>query len=209
MSGNQSARRILEVADARHVRTTVDPDERLEPARPEIAFVGRSNVGKSSLLNALCRRKQLARTSRTPGKTQTINYYAIGDVCYFVDLPGSGYAAVPEAIRKRWRPMVERYLRENPRLCGVVALVDGRHPPMALDRQMLAFLATHGMPMLVVLTKADRVRHGERAGRLAAAAADLGLDPEQVLWFSSKTGEGRDTLLEAMAGLLEEWEEAQ
>lgn len=209
MSGNRSARRILEVADARHVRTTVDPDERLEPARPEIAFVGRSNVGKSSLLNALCRRKQLARTSRTPGKTQTINYYAIGDVCYFVDLPGSGYAAVPEAIRKRWRPMVERYLRENPRLCGVVALVDGRHPPMALDRQMLAFLATHGMPMLVVLTKADRVRHGERAGRLAAAAADLGLDPEQVLWFSSKTGEGRDTLLEAMAGLLEEWEEAQ
>jgi GTP-binding protein len=195
---------VLELRDARHFRTTVDPRDRPSPSRPEIAFVGRSNVGKSSLLNALTRRKRLAHTSRTPGKTQTINYFVVDDACYFVDLPGYGYAAVPERVRRTWKPMIEGYLDDNPRLRGVVALVDGRHPPTPLDRRMVGWLADRGVPTLVVLTKADRVAHGRREPGSRQAVDALGLDPEQVLWFSSRSGEGRDDLMSALSDLLEE-----
>ena len=124
----------MEVHEVHLVRTTADPDDRPSLPLPEIAFVGRSNVGKSSLLNALCRNRHLARVSRTPGKTQTINYFDVGGSCYFVDLPGYGYAAVPEGVRRAWGPMIEGYLEKSPRLAGVVSLIDGRHDPTALDR---------------------------------------------------------------------------
>jgi GTP-binding protein len=188
--------------DARFLRATADPRDRPTPALPEIAFVGRSNVGKSSLLNALLRRKRLAKTSRTPGKTQTINYFVVDEACYFVDLPGYGYAQVPESVRRRWRPMIEGYLDDNPRLRGVVALVDGRHPPTELDRSMVGWLADREIPTLVVLTKADRVTRSRRDPGLALAVAELGLDPEQALWFSSHSGEGREELAAALADLL-------
>lgn len=127
--------------------------------------------------------------------------------CYYVDLPGYGYAAVPDAIRRRWGPMIEAYLGDNSRLAGVVSLVDGRHPPMALDRDMAAWLADRGLPALFVLTKADHVLRGDREAGLRRAAATLGLDADQVLWFSSRTGEGREAVLQAVTGLLtqKEW----
>lgn len=192
----------MEVHEVRLVRTTTDPDDRPSPPRPEIAFVGRSNVGKSSLLNTLCRNRRLARVSHTPGKTQTINYFEVGGECYFVDLPGYGYAAVPEGVRRSWGPMIEGYLARSPRLVGVVSLIDGRHDPTALDRQMIEWLADRGIRTLVALTKADRVPRGRRRARLEATAEALRLDADQVVWFSSKTGEGRDAIFSAVDSLL-------
>lgn len=194
---------MLDVHDVRLALTTTDPDERPRPLRPEIAFVGRSNVGKSSLLNTLVRRKKLAHTSRTPGKTRTLNYFAIGDACYFVDLPGYGYAAVPEGVRRGWGPMMERYLSKSPRLVGVVSLIDGRHDPTALDRQMVDWLAEAGLPTLVVLTKADKVARGRRTARSRATADIVGVEADQVVWFSAHTGEGRNEVFTALARLLE------
>lgn len=155
-------------------------------------------------MNILLRRRRLARISRTPGKTQTINYYAVGEACYFVDLPGYGFAAVPAEVRRQWGPMVEKYLAANARLAGVVSLVDGRHPPTPLDRQMASWLADRGLPTLVVLTKADKVSRTGRKSRLHETASELGLDTDQVVWFSSHTAEGRDAVFSAVAGLLRE-----
>ena len=166
--------------------------------------MGRSNVGKSSLLNALCRNRGLARVSRTPGKTQTINYFDVGGTCYFVDLPGYGYAAVPEGVRRTWGPMIEGYLERSPTLVGVVSLIDGRHDPTALDRRMVTWLADRGIPTLVALTKADRVPRGRRRPRIEETAEALGLDPEQIVWFSSRTGEGRDAVFSAVDSLLQQ-----
>ena len=198
-----AARGALELRDARHVKTSVDPRDPPLPSRPEIAFVGRSNVGKSSLLNSLTGRKRLAHTSRTPGKTRTINYFAIGDHGYLVDLPGYGYARVPERVRRAWRPMIEGYLDDNPRLRGVVALVDGRHAPTRLDQAMIGWLAERALPTIVVLTKADRVPRGARAARYEEAREVLDLDPEQLLWFSSRSGEGRKELEKVVRDLLD------
>lgn len=194
---------MLEVHDVGYVASTSDPDWHPAPPRPEIAFVGRSNVGKSSLLNTLCRRKKLAHISKTPGKTRSINYFDVGGTCYFVDLPGYGYARRPMAERQRWGPMMESYLGENPRLAGVVSLIDGRHDPTDLDRQMIDYLASQGIPTLVVLTKADKVGRGKRAERLERTAERLGVDADQMVWFSSPTGEGRDEVFTAIAHLIE------
>jgi GTP-binding protein len=198
-----ATRGAIELRDARLVKTTVDPRDPPAPARPEIAFVGRSNVGKSSLLNALTGRKRLAHTSRTPGKTRTINYFAVGDGGYLVDLPGYGYARVPKRVHRTWRPMIEGYLDDNPRLRGVVALVDGRHAPTRLDRGMIGWLAERGLPTVVVLTKADGVPRGARRARYDEAREVLGLDPEQLLWFSSRSGEGKKELERAVRDLLD------
>ena len=198
-----AARGALELRDARHVKTTVDPRDPPLPPRPEIAFVGRSNVGKSSLLNALTGRRRLAHTSRTPGKTRTINYFAVGDHGYLVDLPGYGYARVPERVRRAWRPMIEGYLDDNPRLHGVVALVDGRHAPSPLDHGMIDWLAERGIPTIVVLTKADGVSRDAREARYEEAREALDLDPEQLLWFSSRSGEGKKELEDAVTDLLD------
>jgi GTP-binding protein len=199
-----ATRGVLELREARLAKTTVDPLDRPRPEHPEIAFVGRSNVGKSSLLNALVRRKKLAHTSRTPGKTQTINYFTVDDACYFVDLPGYGFARVPEKVRRAWWPMVTQYLDDNSRLRGVVALVDGRHPPTRLDRRMIGWLADRRLPTLVALTKADRVPRADRATRFTEAVEALGLEADQLLWFSARSGEGRAELVTALRALLEE-----
>jgi GTP-binding protein len=195
----------LNVEQARFVKSVVAVSERPRPRLPEIAFSGRSNVGKSSLLNVLLRRKRLALTSGRPGKTQTLNFFNVGDACYFVDLPGYGFAKVPGGVRRAWRPMVEGYLRESPELRGVVQLVDARHGPFDLDRAMLAFLEGTGVPTLVVLTKVDKLGPAERDARLEALAADLGLaDAEQVVAFSAVTREGRRDILDAIENLVAE-----
>jgi len=182
---------------------------------PEVAFSGRSNVGKSSLINQILGRTRtpIARVSKTPGKTREVNFFkveALGfesgeEIGFFlVDLPGYGYAKVPGHLRDAWKPLMESYLRRSPALQGVVQLVDARHGPTDADHQMLEFLADLGAPTLVVLTKIDKLKRSQRAKQLTTIARDLGLDMEQIVPFSSVTGEGRDPLLRALEGLLEE-----
>lgn len=176
---------------------------------PEIAFSGRSNVGKSSLLNALVRRKAFARVSQTPGKTREINFFRVNNAFVLVDLPGYGYAQVSKSARERWRPLIEGYLHDSEPLRGVVQLIDARHDPTVLDRQMLEFLAEVGIPTIIALTKVDKLRARERATRLSATAAQLELDEEQIVPFSSVTGEGRDELAAAIVALVQQpgWRE--
>jgi GTP-binding protein len=183
---------------------------RPEAGLPEIAFAGRSNVGKSSLLNRLVHRKKFARVSNTPGRTREVNFFKINGAFVLVDLPGYGYARVSKERRAEWRPLIESYLRRSPQLRGIVQLLDVRHDPTNDDRQMLDFLGELGVPTIVVLTKIDKLTAAQRKTRLAALSTQLGLDEDQVIVFSAVTGEGRDELGEAIDSLLAQpsWKEA-
>lgn len=184
--------------------TVVDASAKLPGDLPQIAFSGRSNVGKSSLINTLLRRtqKKLARVSATPGKTQALNFYRVNDDFFLVDLPGFGYARAPGPVRDAWKRLVEGYLVRKTDLRGVVHLVDARHDPTPLDHQMVEFLAEIGLPTLVVLTKIDKLKRQQRTKSMLRAVEELSLDEDQMLPFSSKTGEGRDALLGALDDLL-------
>lgn len=175
---------------------------RPEATLPEIAFAGRSNVGKSSLLNQLVHRKKLARVSNTPGRTREINFFRVNGAFVLVDLPGYGYARVAKERRAEWRPLIESYLRGSPQLRGIVHLLDARHDPTNDDRQMLDFLADLGVPTIVVLTKTDKLTASERRLRAAELSGGLGLGEDQVIPFSAVTGEGRNDLAEAIGDLL-------
>lgn len=176
---------------------------------PEIAFAGRSNVGKSSLLNTLLKRKALARVSNTPGRTRQINFFAVNKQFTLADLPGYGYAKISKARKAEWRPLIEGYLKQSRLLAGVVLLLDVRHDPSPEDLQMLDFLAALGAPTIVVVTKTDKLGPVVVANRIADMAASLGLDPDQMVPFSSRTGEGRDDLATALMELLQQpaWRE--
>lgn len=175
---------------------------RPESSLPEVAFAGRSNVGKSSLLNTLVRRKSFARVSRTPGRTREINFFRINNEFVLVDLPGYGYARISKEKKSEWRPMIESYLRRTTQLRGIVLLLDIRREPSDDDRAMLDFLAETEVPTIVALTKLDKL--GRAAGRERATeiARSLELEAEQVISFSSQTGEGRVELLEAIVDLV-------
>jgi GTP-binding protein len=176
---------------------------RPEARLPEVAFSGRSNVGKSSLINALTRRKKLARVSHTPGRTREIHFFAINDRFTLVDLPGYGYARISKARKAEWRPLIEGYLRTSPLLAGVVQLLDVRHTPSPDDEQMLDFLAEVGAPTIVALTKVDKLSRADGARRVAQLTAALGLDSDQVIPFSAHTGLGRDELAAALEALVD------
>jgi len=165
---------------------------------PEIAFSGRSNVGKSSLLNRLVGRKKLARVSRTPGRTREINFFRVNDSFVMADLPGYGYAKVSKARKAEWRPLLEGYIAKTPQLAGVVQLLDMRREPSEDDVAMLDFLAELGMPTIVVLTKSDKLTRATAAKQADSIARSLLLDPEQTIPFSAVTGEGRDDLASAI-----------
>ena len=169
---------------------------------PEVAFAGRSNVGKSSLLNRLIHRKKFARVSNTPGRTREVNFFKVNGTFVLVDLPGYGYARISKEKRAEWKPLIESYLRGSPQLRGIVHLLDVRHDPTNDDRQMLDFLGELGVPTVIVLTKIDKLKPSERKARLAALAQALGTDDDQMIPFSAVTGEGRDDLAEAMEALL-------
>lgn len=166
-----------------------DPAVLLDPPLPEIAFVGRSNVGKSSLLNALVGRKGMARVSGTPGKTRLMNVFRLPGF-YLVDLPGYGWAKAAAADRVGFRSLLDGYLSERGGLAGVVWLLDVRHPPSVEDRLVQDLLVRTGRPCLVVLTKTDKFARGRRIEAVRARAADLSLDAEDVLVTSARTGEG-------------------
>ncbi len=169
---------------------------------PEIAFVGRSNVGKSSLLNALVRRKAFARVSVTPGRTREINFFAVNKEFVFADLPGYGYARISKERKAAWRPLMEGYLTKSQELRGVVLLLDVRHQPSPEDQQMIDFLADLGVPTIVVFTKTDKLSSKERSGRIAELTSWLGMTTDQVVPFSVKSGAGRHELASALMGLL-------
>jgi GTP-binding protein len=171
---------------------------------PEVAFAGRSNVGKSSLLNRLVRRKAFARVSNTPGRTREINFFKVNEQFVLVDLPGYGYARVSKERKAEWLPLIEGYLRRAPALRGVVQLLDVRHPASQDDLQMLDFLADLGAPTIVVLTKIDKLRPRELATRLNEMATQLQLDEEQMIPFSATTNVGRDELALAVVSLIEQ-----
>jgi GTP-binding protein len=164
---------------------------------PEVAFLGRSNVGKSSLLNALVGRRSLARTSATPGKTRLLHFYRVEDACYLVDLPGYGYAAVSKAEQRAWRPRVEGYLRGSRRaLAGALLLVDLRRGLEAEERDLLAWLARERIPANLVLTKADKLSASRGAARLREIAREIDLAPERLALVSSRTRRGLATVVE-------------
>jgi GTP-binding protein len=171
---------------------------------PEVAFAGRSNVGKSSLLNRLVRRKAFARVSNTPGRTREINFFKVNDRFVLADLPGYGYAKVSKTRKAEWLPLIEGYLRASPALRGVVQLLDVRHDPSDEDLQMLDFLADIGAPTVVVLTKIDKLKPRQVAERVHAIAVALRLEDDQVIPFSAETNVGRDDLATALVSLVEQ-----
>ena len=174
------------------------PDSNL----PEIAFAGRSNVGKSSLLNALVRRKSFARVSRTPGRTREINFFRINNGFVLVDLPGYGYAKISKEKKAEWWPMIESYLRRTTQLKGIVLLLDIRREPSDDDRAMLDFLAEVEVPTIIALTKTDKLSKAAARVRVGEISRSLALDADQVIPFSSHSGEGRTELLEAITQLV-------
>ncbi|MCE2955264.1 ribosome biogenesis GTP-binding protein YihA/YsxC [Gemmatimonas sp.] len=183
---------------------------RPDPSYPEVAFVGRSNVGKSSLLNRLMKRKAFARVSNTPGRTREIHFFDVNRQFVLADLPGYGYARISKARKAEWRPLIEGYLTDSPKLWGVVQLLDVRHDPTDDDMVMLDFLAELGVPTIFAVTKVDKLRRAEVAPRVQALARQLGLDPDQIVPFSAQTGQGRDELASALMALLAmpHWKEA-
>ncbi len=176
---------------------------RPEAVLPEVAFAGRSNVGKSSLLNRLVRRKAFARVSKTPGRTREINFFNVNGTFVLADLPGYGYAKVSKSRSAEWGPLIESYLRSSPQLRGVVQLLDVRHDPTDDDRQMVDFLSDVGVATLFVATKIDKLAKGALARRLIEIALAMGVDEEQVVGFSAQTGAGRDELAQAIVSLLQ------
>lgn len=194
----------MRVKSAQFKLAATSPTSFPSDSRPQIAFLGRSNVGKSSLLNSLLGVRGLARTSSTPGRTQSINFFLINDEFYFVDLPGYGFAKTSKENRQAWGQLIERYLAETTRLMLSILLVDARHGPTPLDLQMKSWLQHFGLPFLVVSTKADKLSMGER--RRAQKQAGSVLEVEQVIPYSAVTREGMGPLWDAIrsrAGLTE------
>ena len=231
----------MNIKSAEFVTSAVKPSQYPPAGRPEIAFAGRSNVGKSSLINALLSRKNLVKTGSKPGRTQTINFFLINDSFYFVDLPGYGYAKVPMAVRKSWGPMVEKYLKTRrareqlppeqnspavfePQkrplppplvggkrrsrfdgaagLCAVVVIFDIRRLPNKGDHSLLGWVAHYGIPALLVLTKADKLKRNKQNKQQNAIARELSVDPSLLSLFSATTGLGKQQLWKTLEGLL-------
>ncbi|MEZ3471355.1 MAG: ribosome biogenesis GTP-binding protein YihA/YsxC [Lachnospiraceae bacterium] len=170
---------------------------------PEIAFAGKSNVGKSSLINALMNRKSLARTSSQPGKTQTINFYNINDALYFVDLPGYGYAKVSQQEKEKWGKMIERYLHQSNVLKAVFLLIDIRHDPSANDKTMYEWILANGFHPIIIATKADKINRSQLQKQIKAVRQGLGAGKDTVvLPFSAQTKQGREEIYEVIDRLM-------
>ena len=173
-----------------------------DTGRPEIAFAGKSNVGKSSLINGLLNRKALARTSSQPGKTQTINFYNINDELYFVDLPGYGYAKVSVEVKAKWGKMIERYLRKSPVLRCVFLLIDIRHEPSENDRMMYDWIVANGYHPVIIATKLDKLKRSQVAKQIKVLRQGLGMEKDDILIpFSAETKQGRDEIWELIEGM--------
>jgi len=183
----------VKISSARFSKSATRPDDFPRDQRPEIAFCGRSNVGKSSLLNALTNVGGLARTSSSPGRTQTINFFVINESMYFVDLPGYGYAKVSKTVRESWGPMIEDYLRNREQLNLAVMIVDSRMAPTDSDVMMKQWLDRCRIPTTVVLTKTDKISNNQLHQALSQGTQTL--DTKEIIAFSAVTGAGKDAIL--------------
>ena len=178
-----------------------------DTGRPEVAFAGTSNVGKSSLSNGLVDRKALARTSSQPGKTRTINFYRVNEELYLVDLPGYGYAAAPEEIKAQWGKMIERYLHTSQNLKCVFLLIDIRHAPSANDRMMYHWILEQGYRPVIIATKLDKIKRSQIQKQLKLIRETLEAEKDTVMIpFSAATKQGREEIWELIRGLMEEEE---
>lgn len=182
----------MKVTSAEFIKSAFEMAHWTTDGRAEIAFLGRSNVGKSSLINSLLFRKGLARTSNTPGRTQSINFFLINDSFYFTDLPGYGYAKVSKSMRSDWGKMAEEYLAERQELALCVQLIDSRHKPTALDLQLNEWLVHHGKPHIIAATKTDKLSNNELRKSLTVTQKMLG--EVKIVPYSATTGRGRDEL---------------
>ncbi len=172
---------------------------------PEVAFAGKSNVGKSSLINALLNRKSLARTSSQPGKTQTINFYNVNNAIYFVDLPGYGYARANENVKAQWGKMIERYLHVSQQLKQVFLLVDIRHAPSENDRMMYDWILKSGYEPVIIATKLDKIKRSQRQNQMRQICSAFGMaEQNRIIPFSAQTKEGREEIYGVLDRILEE-----
>ena len=181
----------MKVTSATFVKSATSPEHYPHDGRPEIAFMGRSNVGKSSLINSLLGVRGLARTSSTPGRTQLINFFLINDAFYFVDLPGYGYARVPRDVKKHWGPMVEKYLATRPNLVLSILITDSRHEPTELDLLMKGWLEAREKPFIIVATKADKLSSNQLRASLSRASAVVGSSELVAYSAVSRSGAAR------------------
>lgn len=186
----------------RFVRSATQARHYPQHTQPEVALVGRSNVGKSSLINALSGRRNEAKVSKTPGRTQTLNFYETQNGFWFVDLPGYGYAAVPGRVKRSFAPMIETYLAERPNLAGVLHVIDSRHGPTELDLVMREYIVAHALPCVTVATKWDKLKRSVWDRRKREMEQALGV---AVLPFSSLSGYGRDELKRAIWAWVKEY----
>lgn len=193
----------MKITSAEFIKSAVWPPQYPPTAKPEIAFAGRSNVGKSSLINTLVGRKDLAKTSNTPGRTQLINYFSINSAVSFVDLPGYGFAKVSKAMKKDWGDMIEAYLRERKNLVLVILILDIRRDPSADDLSLRDWLTQYGLPYMYVLTKADKLSNNQAIARRRVIEQRLQLSGgTQTILFSAKTQKGKGEIWQVIDDLL-------
>ncbi len=190
------------IKSAEFVKSSVKPSQYPSAELPEIAFAGRSNVGKSSLINTILNRKRLVKTSRTPGRTQLINFFEINKAFTFVDLPGYGYAKVPASVKKSWGPMVETYLSTRKTLKGVVLIMDIRRKPGLQELNFIEWLDYYSISKILVLTKIDKLSKTKQIKQRLLIAKDLGEDKNDLILFSAKSRHGKDAVWEAVDRLI-------
>jgi len=192
----------LIIKSAEFVTSAVKPSQYPPAALPEIAFAGRSNVGKSSLINTLVNRKRLVKTSSTPGRTQLVNFFNINEEFSFVDIPGYGYAKVPASVKKKWGPMIETYITTRKTLKGVVLIMDIRRIPRLEEMNMLDWLNHHDIPSVPVLTKSDKLSKTRQQKQLREIANTLSADKDNLILFSAKSRQGKDEVWGAVKKLI-------
>jgi len=194
---------MMQVKSAEFIKSATRPDQYPPEGPPEIAFAGRSNVGKSTLINTLLNRKHLVKTSSTPGRTQLLNFFDINGSTVFVDLPGYGYAKVPARIKSQWGPMIEKFLSTRQTLKGVVLILDIRRQPKNEETDLINWLLEQTIPVVLVLTKADKLAKSRRINQMKAIAGNLGIPADDLICFSAKTRQGMNDVWAAIDHLLE------
>lgn len=181
----------MQITNAEFYKSIYNYEDCPRLKQPEVAFSGRSNVGKSSLINKISRKKKLARTSNTPGRTQSLNYYNIDDKFFLVDLPGYGFASVPKKVKDEWAELIDTYLNYRENLVGIVQIIDARHKPTKDDKMMLDWLRASGLSFLVAATKVDKISNNKRSKQKKLIYKELKLDEDDnFTFFSAQTGEG-------------------